>query len=173
VRYAWGLVGNETDAEDVVQDAACGSLRADPKVSDEKGVDAYMRVAIRSNSRSLVRRRRRHDQRRNESRPVEVLESLEKSLVEVAIDLETKREDEGLLERVFEHLGRLPAQLRQVVDLLVLREPPMTLKEVAEMQGISIAGVHYRLERALQLLRTLDDSLREQGPEDDGAGHPS
>lgn len=44
--------------------------------------------------------------------------------------------------------GLRPEQ-RQAVELLVLREPPLKLREVADLQDTAISTVHSRLQSAL------------------------
>ncbi len=159
VRYAWRLVGNEADAEDVVQDAACGSLRAAPDVEDEKEADAYMRAAIRSNSIRHVRQHGKRGHGGRSNRPADALQSSEKSVTDIAIQFEDELENERLLEVAMDGIEQLPAELREALMLTIYQEPKMTLREVAGIQGVSITAVRKRVDRALVALRTLDEAF--------------
>jgi DNA-directed RNA polymerase specialized sigma24 family protein len=49
-------------------------------------------------------------------------------------------------------LGKLPLEHRQAVEWMLLRTPPLRLREVAERQGVATSTAHYRLNRALETL---------------------
>ena len=49
-------------------------------------------------------------------------------------------------------LVRLPKEHRDAVEMIVMRTPPMKLREVAALQGVATSTVHYRLRRGLDAL---------------------
>jgi RNA polymerase sigma-70 factor (sigma-E family) len=59
VRLAVLLVGDQPSAEDVVQDAFFGLLRALPRLRDEAKALPYLRTAVVNGSRTVLRARRR------------------------------------------------------------------------------------------------------------------
>ena len=59
------------------------------------------------------------------------------------------------LTRMLEELQTLPKQQREAVELLVLRQPPLKLREASEITGAPISTLHSRLQTALDSLRTI------------------
>jgi DNA-directed RNA polymerase specialized sigma24 family protein len=72
--------------------------------------------------------------------------------------LETENEGRraALVQKALNAMRELRPEYREVVEMLVLREPPLKLREVAELQGAPISTVHSRLQAALrELARSL------------------
>jgi RNA polymerase sigma factor (sigma-70 family) len=159
LRHAWHVVGNKPDAEDVVQDAVCRSLQAEPSLDDEKEADAYLHAAIRSISHKYLRRRGRSVQVRSTAKSTESLIDIGKSPFEVVLAAEQRREEDRLLTLAQQGMEELPAPVREALELMVLRETPLKMREVAEIQGVSITTVHRRVRRAYDTLRALTDTL--------------
>lgn len=168
LRYARRLVADEADAEDAVQEAACDSLRADPDVKSEGHANAYMFAAIRSKAHRAGRKRRAKGTEGSSWTRRKAREPSTPSPAEIAIRLEEEEEARGLQQLAKQAIGSLPEELREVLLLLFIREPQMKLREVAEVQGISISAVHKRAARALDALRLItgrngSDSVNENG----------
>jgi RNA polymerase sigma factor (sigma-70 family) len=159
VGYAWGLVGNKADAEDVVQDAAHSSLKANPDVDGEKETDAYMHAAIKSSGIKHARRFALKKPGRRFLARVAPLAAGEKSLIDVAIEVEDDLENDRLSRIAMSGLDQLPAEQREALELVVLRDPKVPLREVAERQGVSISAVRWRVNKALETLRELDEAF--------------
>lgn len=172
LRYAWHLVGNRSDAEDVVQDAVCRSLQAEPDLDGKKETDAYVQAAIRSISARHLRGRRRNERGRWAAPKREALESTGKSPLEMVLEAERRHEEQRLFELAIQGIRLLPDEIRQALELAVLRDPPMKLRQVAEIQGVAISTVHKRIQKAYRALRELDEALR-SGAEDDRPGETS
>lgn len=166
VCYARRLVGSEVDAEDVVQDAACASLQANPDMEGEQDAIAYMFAAIRSNALRYIRTRGGREPARGNTARAIVLQDVGKSPVDIAIQAETAEEDQRLLELAMRGIEELPGELSEALMLVILRDPPMKLREVAEIQKVSIATVHKRIERALDALRTIDETIGSKRTDD-------
>jgi len=163
VRYAWRLVGTGPDAEDVVQDAAHSSLKANPGVSGEVETDAYMHAAIRSGAKKHARRfGGRTPGSGSRARAAQVTTG-EQSLVDIAIQIEDELEDDRLANIAMDGLGLLPNEQREALTLVVLTDPKMTLREVAERQGVSISAVRWRVNKALETLREIDEAFSRGG----------
>ena len=161
LRYARRLVANEADAEDVVQDAACDSLRADPEVKSEGHANAYMFAAIRSKAHRDGRKRRAKGAQGSSWTRRKAREPSTPSPADIAIRLEEEEEARSLQELAKQAIGSLPEELREVLLLLFIREPQMKLREVAEAQGISISAISTRLSTATDTpLRCDDRKLR-------------
>ena len=56
---------------------------------------------------------------------------------------------------MLEELQTLPKQQREAVELLVLRQPPLKLREASEITGAPISTLHSRLQTALDSLRRI------------------
>jgi RNA polymerase sigma factor (sigma-70 family) len=138
---ARGLVRNETDAEDAVQEAYVRAFR-------------YLHTLCGGESRpwllAIVRNacydRLRRDQAANESAD-EDIDRFETDTPSPEAILLRKRNAEELRDA----LDRLPSFLREV---LILREwERMTYKDIAEITGVPSGTVMSRLWRARQLLQ--------------------
>ncbi len=65
---------------------------------------------------------------------------------------ERSRTQRKLVETALRLLDGLEPVHREVLELLVLRDPPMKLREVAAIQDAPISTVHSRLQAALSQL---------------------
>lgn len=151
VRYASFLSGNSSDAEDLVQEALVRTLRARPDIREEAVANAYVRRAIRSRVVDLYQIRRR-------TRAVSVEDAENQlpaasSALQLILDEELRHQEQESTRRLLALLKTLNPEQRQALKLRVLREPPMTLREVADIQGVSIAAVQYRERAAIATLR--------------------
>jgi RNA polymerase sigma factor (sigma-70 family) len=167
------LTANEADAEDVVQDAARDSLGANPEVEGERHATAYMFAAIRSKARRYGRWSGFGGAA--ESTPWHRSSQAESSVpspLEIALRVEEDERSRRLLELANQGLERLSPELREALELVVLRDPKMKLREVAEIQGVSVSTVHRRVEKALDALRRIDEraSVSLSGDDDDDTG---
>ncbi len=153
-RYALFRTRKQEDADEVVQDALYRTLRARPNLKSEEEASRYIWTVIRTTSvrtigaaRSGVRTKEITDEAFATSE-----QTFGRSPLEALIKAE--RED-GLaqtLEVVMEEFKRLPEELKQAVELHVLREPPLRLREIAKVQGVAISTVHDRVSRGLRQL---------------------
>lgn len=156
--YALALTGNWTDAEEVVQEAVARTMRADPRLRTERDAHHYVLAAVKTAALQLFESRRRlrltgddeqFDRAEIASDPLRLVLQDEAREVELA-----------LTQKALNALRELNEQQREVVELLVLREPPLKLRQVAEIQGAPISTVHSRLQSAL---RELGRRLRPPG----------
>lgn len=88
--------------------------------------------------------------------------SLEEDMLQAGdaftVDADEAMPEEYLLQKeayrkLKEGLESLEAAERALIDLLYLREPPMTQREAAEHFGISLSALHKRKEKILKKLR--------------------
>ena len=148
------LTGNGTDAEEVVQEAVARTMQAGPPLATEGDAFRYVLAAVRSAALRLFRSRGRLlplvdgdlDELDVASGPLRTL-----------LDQEREEHQLALQQKAMNAVQELDAVKREVVELMILREPPMKLRQVAELQGASISTVHSRLTSAL---RELGRSLR-------------
>lgn len=154
--YATSLTGSVTDAEEVIQEAIARTLRANPPLSTEKDAHHYVLAAVRSVALQLFRHRGR--QRAVEPRELERHDEAASNPLRMLLRAEAESRNLAMAQKAFNALQAMEPHLREVVQLLVLEEPPMKLREVAEIQGAPISTVHSRLQSALrQLAREIGD----------------
>jgi RNA polymerase sigma-70 factor, ECF subfamily len=143
VDAVWGLalrlVGNRSEAEDIVQDTFMEAFRDVGQLRDRAAVRAWLlRVTVHQTHRRFRRRRLLRALGLDREAPVEQLERLAAPSVppEVAIEL-------GLLQRV---LAELPAEQRIAWSLRVVEG--YALEEVAELCACSLATAKRRIAAA-------------------------
>jgi len=138
VRLALLLVDDVATAEDVVQDAFAGVVKAWDRLETEAAMRAYLRTCVVNASRSVLRRRR------TARSYVPPLSPTAPGADEAAVLSEEHRE-------VITALGSLPQRQREI---LVLRYwSSLTEAEVAETLGISPGTVKSSSSRGLAALR--------------------
>jgi RNA polymerase sigma-70 factor (ECF subfamily) len=148
--YALRLTGNPSDADDVVHEATARTLSTGPDLDTGARLHAYVLTAIRNISLELVRNRGREvtlDERYPPSG-----RAYASSALQLALSGEARDRRRELADALRQELGRLPLEHRQVVEWILLRTPPLRLREVAERQGVATSTAHYRLNRALETL---------------------
>lgn len=155
--YAISLTGSVTDAEEVVQEAVTRTLRARPRFETERDAHNYMLTAVRTSALQMFERRRRRVAFAEPMPPVDPAEIVSDPL-RIALTQESRRSERRLMRSVLAALEDLTSVQREAIELLVLRDPPMKLREVAAIQDAPVSTVHSRLQAALRRLgRSLAD----------------
>lgn len=156
--YATALTGNVTDAEEVIQEAVARTIRANPELPHESDAHHYVLAAVRSVALQLFSQR----SRRRSLEPVEVHggDRVTDDPLGLLLAAEAQERQHALAQRAHDALTDLDPRLRQIVELMVLREPPMKLREVAAIQDAPLSTVHSRLRSALRALaRTVSEEI--------------
>lgn len=148
--YAQRLTGNPADAEDVVLEATTRTLETGPGVDSEGRLHAYVTTAIRHIAFEVVRKRRKETPFDGEAHLVR--RRYASSALQLALSGEALKQRQSLAGALRGAMSGLPESHRQAVEWIVLRTPPLKLREVAERQGVTTSTVHYRLNRGLQTL---------------------
>jgi len=151
--YALRLTRNPADADDVVLEATTRTLQTQPDLDSELRVHAYVTAAIRHIAFNVVRQRRREiafDDGRKEVR-----RTYASSALQLALSGEAREHRKSLGVALKGELVRLPEEHREAIELMVLRTPPLKLRQVAELQGVTTSTVHYRLNRGLDALAAM------------------
>jgi RNA polymerase sigma-70 factor (sigma-E family) len=137
IRFALMLVGDQTTAEDVVQEAFFGLYRAWHRMADHDNLAGYLRTAVLNGCRSVHRSRSRARLLRAPyDPPVWSAEA-------AAMDGEDRRE-------VLAAVARLPRRQREVLALKYYLD--LDEHEVAATLGISRGTVSSTAVRALTML---------------------
>ena len=146
-RFARRFTKNGADAEDAVQDAVTRTLRADPTLANEAETNRYVLSAVRTSALRVLEQRRRYP-------IIEIPEAACPQDNSTALSLmeaeELRQEIKTLKKKALDCLERLNPEQRQAIELLVLREPPLKLREVSEVQGVAISTVHSRLREGIR-----------------------
>ena len=154
--YALSLTGSQTDAEEIVQEAITRTINAAPRLDTEQDAYHYVIAAIRSSAYHMFARRGRE---RDLGGAVAV-EQLASDALHRALSAEATEERREMKNAALEVVGTLAPLHREVIQLLVLREPPMKLREVAAIQNAPVSTVYSRLQSALRsLARDLAEEL--------------
>ncbi|HJO02968.1 MAG TPA: RNA polymerase sigma factor [Acidobacteriota bacterium] len=142
------LTGNVTDAEEVVQEAVSRTVRARPKFGSERDAHNYVLTAVRTAALQLFQQRRRLSPL-DELAPSKANEEISSDPLRMMLGEERTRNRRHLVELALRLVGDLEPVHREVLELLVLGDPPLKLREVAAIQGAPISTVHSRLQAAL------------------------
>lgn len=140
-RIALGMMRNEEDAEDAVQQAFLRLIKAIDRLKDpfSKDTEGFIVIVQKNTCRDLLRKKR----------------------IRVTYDLDEIRDqryaqkvdmlDELTVEFIKARIDELPTIYRDTLTLKVYYQ--LSDKEIADLLDISTAGVRKRLERARVLLR--------------------
>ncbi len=155
VRMALRITADVYDAEDAVQEAISKVLTGPGNLVDADSAGRYLTRSISHCAIDKVRARSRliafaePDEPGPRLTPVDADQEARLLRAEAAV-LERRR-----LSRMLEELQTLPKQQREAVELLVLRQPPLKLREASEITGAPISTLHSRLQTALDSLREI------------------
>lgn len=145
VRVATLLLGDQSSAEDVVQDAFLRLYRSLPRLRDPGKAVGYLRVSVVNGSRSVLRARRRASLRRVQHQPAVW------SAEAAAMAGEDRR-------TVLAAVSRLPRRTREVLALRYYLNLPD--QEIATVLGVSRGTVSSTASRGLAALaRELKEDL--------------
>ncbi len=142
------LVGHPDDAADVTQDAALTALQRRPQSA--AALPAWLRAVVRNRSRDVLRARRSRSVAQGELRERDVRHA------PATDDVVAKAEVHELLVRA---VLEMDEPYRTTLLLRFFENVPP--REIAKRQGVPVATVHSRLQRALARLR--QRFLREHG----------
>ena len=139
------------DADDVVQDAVLRTLLAKPRLKSGEDASRYVWAVIRITSVTAIGR-----SRNVRSEPI-VEETLpppdhpfSRSPLDILLATEATEVRAQILKAALSELKKLPRELRQAIELRVLREPPLRLREIGAIQGVATTTIHDRIERGIE-----------------------
>lgn len=133
-RLSLGIVRNEQDAQDALQEALLAGYEKLDTLKDPESFRPWMMRIVNNASYDILRRRKN-------------LISLEET-ENVTAPISTSHSDKILLQ---EAIMTLPANYRNIVTLFYYED--MTVLEISQITGLSVSVVKTRLFRARQLLR--------------------
>lgn len=134
---ALALTRNRAAAEDLVQDAVANALAAQDSFTPGTNFAAWMHRILRNRFISTLRKQR-------ETTDIEDLPSS-------AFAVSAAHEDRMVLKELSKALGRLPADQREALFMVVLQG--MSYEEVAEATGCAVGTAKSRVFRARRQLQ--------------------
>lgn len=135
---ALALTRNRAAAEDLVQDSVANALAAQDSFTPGTNFAAWMHRILRNRFISTLRKQR-------ETTDIEDLPSS-------AFAVSAAHEDRMVLKELSRALGRLPADQREALFMVVLQG--MSYEEVAEATGCAVGTAKSRVFRARRQLQT-------------------
>jgi RNA polymerase sigma-70 factor (ECF subfamily) len=143
---AMGLLNDPHEAEDVVQDVFISFAKGAGSFDLRGSLKAYLATSVVNRVRDRARRERVRSCRISRAHPAQFDQSEpHESLVY-----------NERCQRLVEALAQLPYEQREAVVLKI--KDGMKLKDIAELQGVSIGTVHGRYRYGMDKLRALLDS---------------
>ena len=147
-RLALSLLGDQAEANEVMQETFLSALRALPTYVEKKSLKAWLYTIALNHSRSHLRKRKILERLRSTLTTIFRVESEKQISPEEAV---IQNEKEAALWR---SLNQLDERHRIVVILRYFHELPVT--EISEILSVNEGTIHSRLHNAREKLR---DSL--------------
>jgi RNA polymerase sigma-70 factor (ECF subfamily) len=154
---ALALTRNRAAAEDLVQDAVANSLAAQDSFTPGTNFAAWMHRILRNRFISTLRKQR-------ETTDIEDLPAS-------AFAVSAAHEDRMVLKELSRALGRLPADQREALFMVVLQG--LSYEEVAQATGCAVGTAKSRVFRARRQLQTWlagEERSERQVPKSDRSG---
>jgi len=153
VRMAMRITANVYDAEDAVQEAISKVLTGPGTLVDADSAGRYLTRSVSHCAIDKVRARSRLTSFAEDDEPGPRLVPVDADQESRLLAAEAALGEREQLHRMLDELKTLPEPQREAIELLVLRQPPMKLREASEVTGAPISTLHSRLQSALDTLR--------------------
>jgi len=153
VRMAMRITANMYDAEDAVQEAISKVLTGPGTLVDADSAGRYLTRSVSHCAIDKVRARSRLTSFAEDDEPGPRLVPVDADQESRLLAAEAALGEREQLHRMLDELKTLPEPQREAIELLVLRQPPMKLREASEVTGAPISTLHSRLQSALDTLR--------------------
>lgn len=152
-RYAYHMLGNQDDADDIMQDTFVKAYRTLPGFRGDCSLLTWL-LKVAGN---LCRDRHKMRTRRGESALLPEIEATLPDLTDFGADPAKLMERKDMHATMYRVLGGLPAAQR---ELIVLRDVEgMSYQQIADVLGCSVASIKLRLFRARRSFRDRMESL--------------
>jgi RNA polymerase sigma factor (sigma-70 family) len=149
-RSIFRIVRNDQDTQDVLQDTLMKAFLHIRRFESRCSFSTWLtRIAI--NSGLMVLRKRRAGAMVSIDDDLEDLPKPYKEIVELSLNPESSYIDGESRIAIYRNIGCLPPQLRSIVELKYSNE--LSLREIADKEGLSVAAVKSRLMRGRRALK--------------------
>jgi RNA polymerase sigma factor (sigma-70 family) len=153
LRFIMGILGNEADAQDVIQEAVRRVLARNQPLPSQEHVRMYLGRAIGNAALEFYNHRKRERMRH-----IPIRESL--LTPDTAFgphDCMEEKERAGERERLFhlirKGLGRLPSKQHEALRLTILESRGLSIRDVGMTNGIPYSTLRHRSKQGLRRLR--------------------
>ena len=143
---AKGLLSEQVEAEDVVQDVFVSFARSAKQFRLKGSLRSYFATCVSNRARDIIRKRIRQAENPDLVNPiVSDADSPEQCVIE-----------KEQLKQLRQAISQIPYEQREAVILHV--KGGMKFKEIANLQGVSVSTIHGRYRYGLDKLRSLLNS---------------
>ncbi len=152
-RFIVGVLGNEADAEDVMQEAVRRVLARNLPLASEEHARMYLGRAIGNAAFEFYNNRKRERLRRipiHESRLIPPDASSPQQRME---EKERSDEWERMLNLVKGGLERLPSKQQEALRLTILESRGLSMRDIGATHGIPYSTLRHRCKQGLRRLR--------------------
>jgi len=149
-RYASGLIADEQQAEELVQDVFLKLWQQKDQIQIASNVQAYLYRAVHNNAMNLL----------NHEKVKAKYQTYMKTRTAQYADSPSKALDvKELKEQIFRAMDKIPEKCRAIFFLS--RQESLSYRDIAGQLGISIKTVENQMSKALKILR---EELRDYLP---------
>lgn len=149
-RYASGLIADEMQAEELVQEVFLKLWQQREQIKIETNVQAYLYRAVHNNAMNLL----------NHEKVKAKYQTYMKTRTAQYADSPSKMLDaKELKEQIAQAMNKIPEKCRAI--FFMSRQESFSYKEIAEKLGLSIKTVENQMSKALKILR---EELRDYLP---------
>jgi RNA polymerase sigma-70 factor (ECF subfamily) len=138
--YATKFLGNNNDAEEIVQDVFINIWEKRNTMTDPLSVRNYLFGAVRNRSLNALKHRKIVDQHKLNNLKTQLEQSNDDFMQEV-----------GLMKKIYTQIDALPPRRREI--FILSREYGLKYREIAEKLNISVKTVEAQMGEALKTLR--------------------
>lgn len=165
LRFILGILKNEADAEDVIQEAVRRVLSRKRLLPSEDDARMYLSRAI-GNAAQLYNCRKRERIRQMPIQESHFLQSRDSGPYKYIEERETSNHRERMLNVLNDGLMQLPAKELEALRLTILESRGLSIRDAGMSNGIPYSTLRHRSKQALRRLRKyLEKSLKDKKPE--------
>jgi RNA polymerase sigma factor (sigma-70 family) len=153
LRFIVGILGNETDAEDVIQEAVRRVLARDQRLPSEEHVRMYLGRAIGNAALEFYNNRKRERMRQIPIRENILVPANTPSPYACMEEKEISDERDHLLRMLHKGLAGLPRKQHEALRLTILESRGLSIRDIGVTNGIPYSTLRHRSKQGLRRLR--------------------
>lgn len=152
-RFVLRMLGNQADAEDVLQEAVQRVLLRGQPLPDEDQARMYLSRAICNIAIETYHRKKR-ERRRRVSLREDILPACNKTNPQNRLEkMEDSVERGHMIRLLIQGLSRLPAKQYQAVRLTIMESEMTSIREAVALNGIPYSTLRHRSAQGVHQLR--------------------
>jgi RNA polymerase sigma factor (sigma-70 family) len=153
LRFIMGILGNEADAEDVIQEAVRRVLARDQPLPSQEHVRMYLGRAIGNAALEFYNNRKRERMRQIPIRESLLPPDHAFGPHDCMEEKERAGERNQLLHLVQKGLERLPSKQHEALRLTILESRGLSIRDIGMTNGIPYSTLRHRSKQGLRRLR--------------------